>query len=496
MSSSNRDLLQPRRPRGFVDSPANRVLARTRMISVIRRVYELYGFSPLETPAVEYLDALGKYLPSEDAPAGGVLAFRGDGKEWLALRYDLTAPLARFYSEHIESRKPIIKPFRRYQVGPVWRNEKPEEARLREFYQFDIDTVGTSSMAADAEVCCILADVMKALFNEFNVTRGRYVVRVNNRKALTGVLKNAGVPTEGETFLAVLRHIDKHERLGIEGVSDLLREGRRDESGAFIKGAQLNEHQVESIVKLLLLKSHTRSEMCDKLFELVRGSDAGEEGVKELREIDEFLGAAGVSEQTVIFDPTVVRGLTYYTGPVFEVTLFIKNEGGQEVKFGIVAGGGRYDDLVKRFLGEEEPATGASIGVDRLLIGLKNIAESPLPDTTPPVIVIATDEKYKLEYQKITTKLRQDGIPAEMYLGKERGIGAQLKYANDRGSIIAIIAGSEEFEAGNVKIKNLILGRERSKDIALREEWIKDQSAQVVVKRDDLVKEVRRILQR
>src|SRR5215208_576512 len=273
MSSSNRDHPQPRRPRGFVDSPAKTVLARMRMIHIIRRIYELYGFSPLETPAVEYLDALGKNLPAEDAPAGGVLAFRGEGNEWLALRYDLTAPLARFYSEHIKSGKPIIKPFRRYQVGPVWRNEKPGEARLREFYQFDIDTVGTSSMAADAEVCCILSDVMEALFEEFEVTRGRYVVRVNNRKALAGALETAGVPTAGETFLSVLRHIDKHERLGIEGVSDLLQEGRKDESGAFIKGAQLNDHQVESIVKLLLLKSHTRSEMCDKLFELVKGSD-------------------------------------------------------------------------------------------------------------------------------------------------------------------------------------------------------------------------------
>ena len=464
------------------------------MISVIRRVYELYGFSPLETPAVEYLDALGKYLPSEDAPAGGVLAFRGDGNEWLALRYDLTAPLARFYSEHIKSGKPIIKPFRRYQVGPVWRNEKPEEARLREFHQFDIDTVGTSSMAADAEVCCILADVMKALFDEFKVTRGRYVVRVNNRKALAGALENAGVPTEGETFLAVLRHIDKHERLGIEGVSDLLRGGRKDGSGAFIKGAQLNEHQVESIVKLLLLKSDTRSEMCDKLFELVRGSDAGEEGVKELREIDKFLGAAGVSEQTVIFDPTVVRGLTYYTGPVFEVTLWIKNEGDQEDVFDIVAGGGRYDDLVERFLNKKEPATGASIGVDRLLIGLEKITEQDMPGTPPPVIVLATDEAYKLDYQRITTKLRRNGIAAEMYLGNETEIGEQLKYANARGSIVAVIAGSEEFEAGNIKIKNLILGRERSKNIALREEWIKDQSAQVVVKQDDLVSKVKEIL--
>ena len=460
------------------------------MIDAIRAVYERYGFAPLETPAVEYVDALGKFLPESDTPAGGIFAFKDEDRNWLALRYDLTAPLARIFAEH---RNSIPVPFRRYQVGPVWRNEKPGPGRFREFYQFDIDTVGTASMAADAEVCCVLADALEAI----HVPRGAYVIKVNNRKALNGVLEVAGVQSDENTSLTVLRAIDKLDRLGLEGVRQLLGEGREDESGDFTKGARLRDDQVQRIIDLLSVAAGGRAEVCDRFEELVRGSRVGEEGVAELREIDRFLSAVGYAEDRVTFDPTVVRGLAYYTGPVFEaqLTFEVADETGQKQQFGSVSGGGRYDYLVERFLGEKVPATGASIGVDRLLAALAALGELGSLETIAPVVVTVMDKERLLDYERITFRLRQAGIPAEMYLG-EGGFRKQLQYADERGSVVAVIAGSREFEAGQVSLKDLRLGRELSKEITDREAWVKEQPSQVTVPVDDLVGEVRAILAR
>lgn len=480
----------PRLPKGLKDTFAPGVLARQRMIDTIRQVYERYGFAPLETSAIEYLDALGKYLPDSDTPAGGIFAFRDEDNNWLALRYDLTAPLSRIFSEH---RNDIPIPFRRYQVGLVWRNEKPGPGRFREFYQFDIDTVGTASMAADAEVCCVLADAMEALL----IPRGDYIIRVNNRKALNGVLEVAGIPIDENTSLTVLRAIDKLDRLGIDGVRQLLGAGRTDESGDFTPGANLREDQVQLIVDLLSVKGERRSEICDRFEELVRGSKVGEEGVAELRDIDRFLTAVDFLEDRVVFDPTVVRGLAYYTGPVFEaaLTFEITDETGQKRQFGSVAGGGRYDYLVERFIGEKVPATGASIGVDRLLAALTQLGQQSTLDLSAPVVVTVMDQDHLLDYEKITFQLRHAGIPAELYLG-DGGFRKQLQYADERGSIVAVIAGSREFEARQISLKDLRLGRELSKEIIEREAWVKDQPAQVTVPFEKLVEEVRAILNR
>lgn len=481
----------PRLPKGLRDVFAADVVARRRMIDVIREVYERYGFAPLETPAFEYLDALGKHLPESDMPSGGVFAFRDEDTSWLALRYDLTAPLARIFSER---RNDIPFPFRRYQVGPVWRNEKPGPGRFREFYQFDIDTVGTDSMAADAEVCCVLADSLEAL----GIGRGDYLIRVNNRKALNGVLEVAGIAYEDErTSLTVLRAIDKLDRLGIKGVSQLLGRGRTDESGDFTEGAHLREEQIQLIINLLSVKEETRAAVCDRFAELVRGSAVGEEGVAELREIDRVLSAVEYAEDRVVFDPTVVRGLAYYTGPVFEaaLTFEITDETGQKREFGSVAGGGRYDSLVERFIGEKVPATGASIGVDRLLAALAQLGKVAALETAAPVIVTVMDRERLLDYERITFALRRAGIAAEMYLGSG-GFRKQMKYADERGSIVAVIAGSNEFEAGQVSLKDLRLGRELAKQITDRAAWAKDQPAQITVPLENLVDEVRAILNR
>lgn len=482
----------PRVPKGFRDTFAADVRARQRMIETIREIYERYGFAPLETPAIEYLDALGKYLPESDTPAGGIYAFRDEDQNWLALRYDLTAPLSRVFSER---RIDLPLPFRRYQVGPVWRNEKPGPGRFREFYQFDIDTVGTASMAADAEICCALADALEAL----RIPRGDYVIRVNNRKALNGVLEVAGIkPDDEKTTLAVLRAIDKLDRLGIKGVRLLLGKGRTDESGDFTEGAHLGEDQVQRIADLLSVKEEKRSSVCDRFAELVRGSQVGEEGVAELREIDSFLSAVDYTEDRVVFDPTVVRGLAYYTGPVFEaaLTFEIKDEAGQKRQFGSVAGGGRYDYLVERFIGEKVPATGAAIGVDRLLAALGQLGQfAALDASLAPVVVTVMDRERLLDYERITFQLRRAGIPAEMYLGKGN-FKKQLQYADARGAIVAVIAGSREFDAGQVSLKDLRLGRELSKAITAREAWTKDQPAQITASLENIAQEARAILNR
>lgn len=480
----------PRLAKGLRDTFAQDVLARRHTIDKIRRVYENYGFAPLETSAIEYVETLGKFLPESATPAGGIFAFQDEDNSWLALRYDLTAPLSRIFSEY---RKEIPQPFRRYQVGLVWRNEKPGPGRFREFYQFDIDTVGTPSMAADAEVCCVLADALEAL----DIARGDYIIKVNNRKALNGVLEVVGIPPEDEeTSLGVLRAIDKLDRLGLSAVRELLGKGRVDESGDFMKGANLREEQIKLIIDLLSVNEKLRSEVCDKFEALVKGSAVGEEGVAELREIDSFLSAVGYAEDRVIFDPTVVRGLAYYTGPVLEAALTFEttDETGQKRQFGSVAGGGRYDYLVERFVGEKVPATGASIGIDRLLAALKQLGKLSGVEALAPVVITVMDRNYLLEYEKMTFQLRNAGIPAEMYLGSG-GFKKQLKYADDRGSVVAVIAGSREFEAGEVSLKDLWLGRELSKNITSPEAW-KQQPSQVTIPIANLVEEVRGILNR
>ncbi|MEN3331848.1 MAG: histidyl-tRNA synthetase [Blastocatellia bacterium] len=478
------------RPKGFRDTPPERVLARRQMIDKIRQVYELYGFAPWETAAVEYLESLGKYLPDTDTPEGGIFAFRDEDNNWLALRYDLTAPLSRIFSERMNE---LPMPFRRYQVGPVWRDEKPGPGRFREFYQFDIDTVGSESMAADAEVCCVLADAMEAI----DIPTGSYVIRVNNRKALNGVLEVVGVPADEQTSLEVLRAIDKLDRLGIDSVRQLLVKGRIDDSGDFKDGAHLRTDQVQRIIDLLSIKEDRRSQVCDRIEEIVRGSEVGERGVAELREIDRYLTAVGYAENKIIFDPTVVRGLAYYTGPVFEaaLTFEITDDTGQRREFGAVAGGGRYDDLVERFIGKKVPATGAAIGVDRLAAALEQLGKLSAVDTSAPVVVTVMDQDHLLDYEQMTFDLRRAGIAAEMYLGKG-GLNKQLKYADLRRSIVAVIAGSREFEAGEVSLKDLRLGQELSKAITQREDWVKDQPAQLTVPRSGLVQAVQGILDR
>ena len=482
-------------PKGFRDYFGAEVTQRADMLRKISAVYERYGFDALESSGVETVQALGKFLPDVDRPNEGVFAWQEDADQerpgdWLALRYDLTAPLARVYAQH---RNDLPTPYRRYAMGPVWRNEKPGPGRFRQFYQCDADTVGSGNVAADAEICAMLADCLE----EVGIERGDYVVRVNNRKVLNGVMEVAGLAGDDKADARgiVLRAIDKLDRLGPEGVRALLGEGRKDDSGDFTDGAGLSDAEADVVMGFMQAKRETGVETVARLRELVGTSSIGTQGVDELETIADLLSAGGYGPDRIEIDPSVVRGLGYYTGPVFEaeLTFEIKDEKGRPRNFGSVAGGGRYDDLVKRFTGQEVPATGVSIGVDRLLAALH--AKGRI-DTAQqgPVVVTVMDKSRMADYQSMVAELRSAGIRAEVYLGNPKSFGNQLKYADKRGSPVAIIAGSDEFDAGIVQIKDLIEGARLAENATL-EEW-KDRPSQIEAPRGDLVTAVQSILAR
>ncbi|MEJ2019568.1 MAG: histidine--tRNA ligase [Maritimibacter sp.] len=435
-------------PKGFRDYFGAEVTERKEMLDQIAAVYHRYGFDALESSGVETVEALGKFLPDVDRPNDGVFAWQEeDDDKWLALRYDLTAPLARVYAQH---RNDLPTPYRRYAMGPVWRNEKPGPGRFRQFSQCDADTVGSASMAADAEVCAMLADALEAV----GMPRGDYVVRVNNRKVLNGVLEVMGVD-EGETREAVLRTIDKFDKVGEAGVRELLGKGRLDASGAYIDGVGLSDEQAEPVIKFLIARGESNAATLDNLRAAVGESAVGAEGVGELAEMVSQMEAQGYGADRIVIDPSVVRGLGYYTGPVFEaeLTFEILDEKGRKRQFGSVAGGGRYDDLVARFTGQKVPAVGVSIGVDRLLAALH--AKGRMDGASQgPVVITVMDRDRMGDYQAMVGELRAAGIRAEVYLGNPKNFGNQLKYADKRLSPVAVIEGGEEHERGVVQIKD------------------------------------------
>eukprot|EP01132_Coremiostelium_polycephalum_P008677 gene8677-10675_t len=486
------DRLKARLPRGFVDRVPDDLRAADTMMADIRKVYDLYGFEPVETPLVEYTDALGKFLPDQDRPNEGVFSFQDDDEQWLSLRYDLTAPLARFVAENFES---LPKPYRSYRAGWVFRNEKPGPGRFRQFMQFDADTVGAPSVSADAEMCMMMADVMEAV----GIKRGDYVIRVNNRKVLDGVLESIGLGGDDKMGqrLVVLRAIDKLDKFGVDGVRLLLGKGRLDESGDFTKGAGLDEAAIAKVLAFTSAGGANGSETIANLEAVVAGNDKGVEGVAELATIEALSSAAGYGARIRI-DPSVVRGLEYYTGPVFEaeLTFDVTNEKGEKVVFGSVGGGGRYDGLVSRFRGEPTPATGFSIGVSRLMTALKNLGKLDTSDNVGPVVVLVMDRDTASlgRYQKMVSDLRQAGIRAEMYLGGS-GMKPQMKYADRRGAPCVIIQGSQERDNGEVQIKDLIEGARLSAEIEDNTVWREGRQAQITARESDLVAEVRKILE-
>jgi histidyl-tRNA synthetase len=497
--------LKARLPRGLADRGPAEIAATRHMVEAIRVVFERYGFEPVETPTIEYTDALGKFLPDQDRPNEGVFSFKDDDEQWLSLRYDLTAPLARYVAENFQN---LALPYRSYRYGYVYRNEKPGPGRFRQFMQFDADTVGAAGMAADAEMCMLAADTMEAL----GIPRGSYVVKVNNRKVLDGVMESIGLGGEENTArrLTVLRAIDKADKFDWPEIEKLLGAGRKDESGDFTRGANLDQDQIEAIRQCLKFKitvkrlpdggwhRHMEGQLPNK-YQAMSGAAAMNSGLSELGDIAEMVILSGYDEDRIRIDPSVVRGLEYYTGPVYEVELLIetKDDKGRPVRFGSVGGGGRYDGLVSRFRGEPVPATGFSIGVSRLQAALTALGKVDSKPPAGPVLITVFGAESVQASQKLAAALRNAGIRAEPYLGNPKhGIGQQLKYADRRGSPCAVIQGPDEKAKGEVQLRDLIAGSAPS-DISDRAEYLKKQGeAQFAVKETELVEEVRKLLAR
>lgn len=448
-------------PKGFRDSTEENIDIRNQVIAIIRSECEKFGFKNIETPALEYTEALGKFLPDVDRPSGGVFSFQDEDDQWISMRYDLTAPLARYVAENYQF---IPKPFKRYQVGSVWRNEKPGPGRYREFIQFDADAIGISNNYVDAELCVMVAKI----FLELGFTAKEYKVKYSSRVIWEDLFKKINL--DEIQIPAVLRAVDKLDRLGIDGVKELLLEGRQDKSGDFMQGVNLKDSQANEILDFISNKTIKDD---------------------QLNSFEEYL--QNYKELPFEFDPTVVRGLEYYTGLVFEVELTAKilNDKGKEVIFGSVAGGGRYDKLIARFGKEDVPATGISIGVDRLVYAIEQFDK--ISSNKKPLIIIANLISDEIStYLNIADQLRLEGYACEIFYGSNN-LSKQLKYCDKRGASAVVIIGEDELKNNTISIKNLTVGKEMSKNIDSREEWKELKAGQFTINKDDLINEIKKI---
>jgi histidyl-tRNA synthetase len=520
--------------RGFRDLLPQDMIARDKVIAVIKRVFESYGFVPIATPALEHKKALLAYEETEACfttdeyerllaafpkaesvlepyvrDDGGIIrvaAYKMQlaelkklGKEAheqvvartdankqiylfeepegdsVGLRFDLTVPLSRFIAQH----RDLPRPFKRYQIQPVWRYDKPDPGRFREFMQFDIDTVGTGSMLADFEIMAAMYECLRELGADF-------LIRFSSRKVLNSLLAFAGIPQElsHPTF----RVIDKLERCGIDAVAAELGPGRTDESGDEIKGIGLDSTQIERIVHFLNLPRQSRDETLTALGDLFHSVAGHEEGISELREISDYLDALEMTDDDVCIDLTIARGLDYYTGPVFEAILTDARE------FGSVMGGGRYDDLIGHFTGRPEPATGASIGIDRLMSAVTKIEKTEFRSSTADVLITVFDRDMLVDYQKIARDLRSGGIKTELYVGRQN-ITKQLKYADRKGIPIAVMIGPDELSKGEASIKDLRVMKESQVHVEARQEWVEMRVGQRAVPMGDLKREIISLLE-
>ncbi|MFH1700006.1 MAG: histidine--tRNA ligase [Candidatus Zixiibacteriota bacterium] len=466
--------IKPEVLKGFKDYPPSEEIARQKLVAVFREVFESFGFSPLQTPALERVEVLkGSDYGQDNLET--IFSFVGPEKTDMALRFELTASLARYVAGYPE----LPLPFRRYQIGPVWRVDKPGPGRFREFTQFDIDSVGTSSMLADAE---IMAAICKS-FEKLGLTN--YKVKYSNRKILNGLAQYAKI--QPETAPDVFRVIDKLDKQGMDAVKLELGPGRTDISGDKIPGLNLPGEQIEILEKFLLLQSSEENSI-EAAGKLLSGIADAEEGIDELKLIASYLKNLGVPEEKAQIDLTIVRGLGYYTGPVFETVL-------EDIpEIGSVFAGGRYDGLVERFLGKKIPATGASAGIDRLLAALMLKGVIKTEPTISQVLVTAMDKDRMPDYLNILNEIRDAGIKAEIFLGETQNFTKQIKYADRVGIPIAVILGSDEFENNQVTVKNLVAGRVQAEEVADREEWLKAEDIQATIPRGELIDYLKKLL--
>ena len=495
MSSEKKKKIKPQRPRGFEDLSGNDLTELNRLRDSIQKTYSLYGFDALETGIIEYSDVIGSFLPDQDRPNEGVFSFEDDDNKWVSLRYDLTSGLARYVAENYDS---LPKPYRRYQSGWVFRNEKPGPGRFRQFFQIDADSIGSDNPLSDAEMCMMFSDAIEST----GVERGDYVIRLNNRKILDGIIDSlniSGNKSGSDINLAIMRSIDKLDRLGLKGVEQLLGEGRKDESGDYTKGAGLENSSIKEILLFLEhgidSKNLNRKKSLENLSKQFGSNDVFSEAIEELDQISSIIDVAGYDEKRIIVDPSVVRGLGYYTGPVYEADLTFDIETNNSLeKFGSVGGGGRYDDLITRLKGARVPSTGISVGVSRLSSALKYLKKQNINKEKLSVVVLVMDKEKRSLYYKIASQLRSAGIPSECYVG-DGGMKAQLKYADKRQARFALILGEDEEASSSITIKDLMAGKEASGEILDNEEWRSGKVSQKTVPLDSLVKEIKTLLE-
>ena len=494
MSLEKKKKIKPQRPRGFEDLSGNDLNELSHLRNSIQEVYSLYGFDQLETGIIEYSDVIGSFLPDQERPNEGVFSFEDDDSKWVSLRYDLTSGLARYVAENYDS---LPKPYRRYQSGWVFRNEKPGPGRFRQFFQIDADTVGADNALSDAEMCMMFSDAIQST----GIETGNYVIRLSNRKILDGIIDSLNIKgnsSGSDINLSIMRSIDKLDRLGLSGVEQLLGNGRKDESGDFTKGTGLEKSNINQIISFLEIgidsKKLSRNECLNKLSNQFESNSIFTEALEELSQITKIIDAAGYDENKIIIDPSVVRGLGYYTGPVYEADLTFDMETDKGIeKFGSVGGGGRYDDLVARLKGVSVPSTGISVGVSRLSSALKYLNKTKNNENGLSVVVLVMDKDKRSEYYQIASNLRKEGIVSECYSG-DGGMKAQLKYADKRNARLAIIIGEDEAASNSATIKDLIAGKKVSNKISDNQEWRSGKDTQKTVPIDDLISNVKSIL--
>ncbi|RCL03351.1 MAG: histidyl-tRNA synthetase [Candidatus Tokpelaia sp. JSC161] len=474
-------------PHGFSDQTAVDLLNTEKIINIIREIYELYGFEALETPHIEYTNVLGKFLPDQDRPNNGVFSFQDDDKKWLSLRYDLTAPLARYVAANFET---LPKPYRSYRNGWVFRNEKAALGRFRQFLQFDADIVNTENITADAEICMMASDTLEHL----GMKKDDYIIRINNRKVLDGLMETIGLDQtkEYQKQLTAFRAIDKLDKFGKEGVALLLGKGRLDKSGDFTKGANLDEVQIKHILDFISLGTETNSKTIDNFYQIVKNSPKGLEGVREIEEIQKLLSITGY-ENRIKIDPSVVRGLEYYTGLIFEIDLLKGKQ--NQLTIGSIGGGGRYSKLISRFRPGLITATGLSLGVSRIITALHHLNKLNNEQKIGPVVIVVLEHDLEAlsHYQRMVTNLRNHAIRAEVYVGTS-DLKAQMKYANKRRAPCVIIQGSLERRTQTVAIKDLAEGSRLSTTIQDNKTWREKRPAQITVHENQMIQEIKRIL--
>lgn len=428
-------------PIGTRDFLPEDMIAREYVTGIIKGVFEGYGYDPMETPALEFSEVLkGKYGEEEKL----IYEFKDKGGRDLALRYDLTVPMSRV----IAANPQLPKPFKRYQISRVWRYDNPQRGRYREFWQCDVDIVGSKSMLADAELVILAVDVFRALgFRDFRI-------KINNRKILNAMCSYAGIE-EGRKVEA-LRGLDKIDKIGVKGFAENLKE----------KG--FSPDCVGKVLEFIQM-SGKANDILSVASERLSGYEQGVEGVEELREIIRILRELGIDEESYVIDLSLARGLDYYTGPIYEIAI-------TNPKIGSLSGGGRYDKLIGSFAGMDVPATGISLGLERIIDVMKELGMTSLPKTKTLVLVSSIDEKTGLDALRIAQRLRLAGIAVRTDVMGERKITRQLKYADSLGIPYAIIIGPREMEKGTLKLKMMNKREEKEMKIDQIIEFLRDQT--------------------